>query len=258
MEYKTIILEKDNSICRVFLNRPEALNSLDMVMRAELNDCLDVIANDTEIRAMVLTGKGRAFCAGSDITTLQQEFQPLAGRKRLKDLHAWLKKLINLEIPVIAAVNGAAVGAGFNLALACDIVIASEKAKFCQSFLKIGLVPDSAGLYVLPRIVGLAKAKELMFTAKMIDSSEAKNLGLVNQVLPEAELITAANSLAQELANGPTGAIGLTKRILNISLSSDLESILEFEACAQDVCFRTENFEEGKRAFFEKRKPIFK
>ena len=258
MEYKTIVIEKEKCVCRVFLNRPDSLNALDMGMRAELSDCIDEVANDPEIRAMILSGKGRAFCAGGDITTMQQEFQPLAGRKRLKDLHAWLKKLINLEIPVIAAVNGAAIGAGFNLALACDIVIASEKAKFCQSFLKIGLVPDSAGLYVLPRIVGLAKAKELMFTAKMIDSSEAKNLGLVNQVLPEAELLTVANSLAQELANGPTGAIGLTKRILNLSLSSDLESILELEACAQDLCFRTENFEEGKRAFFEKRKPVFK
>lgn len=258
MEYKTLIVEKENNICRVFLNRPESLNALDFEIRAEINDVLDVIAGDQDIRAMILSGSGRAFCAGGDITTMQQEFKPMQVRRRLKNLHVWLKKLINLEIPVIAAVNGAAFGAGFSLVLACDIVIAAEKAKFSQSFVKIGLVPDTAGIYVLPRIVGLAKAKELMFTAKTLDANEAKSLGLVSQVVPDSELMATCNKLASELAQGATGTLGLTKRLLNLSLSSDLESILELEAFAQDVCFRTDNFAEGKKAFFEKRKPEFK
>ncbi|WP_165613245.1 enoyl-CoA hydratase/isomerase family protein [Desulfofundulus thermosubterraneus] len=251
-------MEREESVCRVFLNKPESLNALDLEMRAELSDIIEAVRSDPKIKAMIISGKGRAFCAGGDIKSMQQPFKPLDGRKRLKELHRWLTNLIHLPIPVIAAVNGIAAGAGCNLALASDIIIASVDAKFAQSFVKVGLIPDTGGLYFLPRLIGLNRAKELMFTGRMIDAQEAKEIGLVNKVVEADKLLPMASQLAFELANGATNAIALTKRILNLSLNSDLESVLEFEALAQDICFGTEHFIEGRNAFLEKRKPVFK
>lgn len=256
--YTTLNVIKKGRVLTVFFNRPETRNALDMEMRYELSDLISRVSQDASIGAMVLTGNGKAFCSGGDLKTMQTPFPTLAGRRRLKDLHDWLKKLVNLEIPVLAAINGYATGAGFNLALACDIRIASETAEFSQSFVKVGLVPDSAGLYYLPRLVGLAKAKELMFTGKMIGVHEAKELGLLNQVVEAEKLLEVTEQLAVELANGPKAALALTKRILNLSETSNLEEILEFEAMAQDICYNTPEFEEGKKAFFEKRSPNFK
>lgn len=258
VEYKTLILEEQDQVLKITLNRPESRNALDMEMREELSEVLDSVSKNPDIRVLILTGNGKAFCAGGDIKTMQVPFPPLAGRKRLKDLHVWLKTLINLEIPVIAAVNGVAAGAGCNLALACDMIIASREAKFIQSFVKVGLVPDAAGLYFLPRLIGLSKAKELMFTGKAIDAREAESLGLVNKVVAAEQVGPVTEKLAKELAQGSGKAIALTKRILNLSLSSDLETVLEFEAIAQDICFGTPDFVEGQKAFLEKRKPVFK
>jgi len=257
-KYKTLLVEKTNGVLKVSFNRPEMRNALDMDMRAELKQLLAAVSEDPQIRVLILTGSGKAFCAGGDIRTMEIPFPDLAGRKRLKDLHVWLKNLINLEIPVIAAVNGVAAGAGCSLAMACDVIFAAEDPRFIHSFIKVGLVPDSASLYFLPRLVGLPRAKELMFSGRTIDASEALRIGLVNRVVPTGQLMQAAEELARELARGASKAIALTKRFLNLSMSSDLESVLELEALGQDICFGTEDFAEGMGAFLEKRKPVFK
>lgn len=257
-KYKTLLVDRADGVLKVSFNRPEMRNALDLDMRAELKQLLASVSGDPQIRVLILTGCGKAFCAGGDIRTMEIPFPDLAGRKRLKDLHVWLKDLINLEIPVIAAVNGVAAGAGCSLAMACDLIIASEEAKFLYSFVKVGLIPDAASIYFLPRLVGLPRAKELMFSGKMIDASEALNIGLVNRVVPAEHLMPAVEKLASELARGASKAIALTKRFLNLSMSSDLESVLELEALGQDICFGTEDFSEGMGAFLEKRKPVFK
>jgi len=257
-EYKSLLVEKSSSVLKVRLNRPESRNALGMEMGAELKKVLGSLSEDPQIRALILTGVGEACGAGGDIKAMQASLPDLAGRKRLKDFHGWLKTLINLEIPVIAAVNGVAAGAGCSLAMACDLIFAAEDARFIHSFIKVGLIPDGGSLYFLPRLVGLPRAKELMFSGRMIDASEALAIGLVNKVVPADQLMPTAEDLAGELAQGAGKAIALTKRLLNLSMSSDLESILEFEALGQDICFGTEDFGEGKKAFLEKRKPLFK
>ncbi|MBI4965047.1 MAG: enoyl-CoA hydratase/isomerase family protein [Desulfomonile tiedjei] len=257
-EYKYLLFEKSDRVAKIIFNRPESRNALGMEMREDLREVLGLVREDPEIRALILTGAGKSFCAGGDIRTMKYPMPELAGRKRLKDFHIWLNTLINLEIPVIAAVNGVAAGAGCSLAMACDLIITTEESRFSVSFGKIGLIPDGGILYFLPRLVGLNRAKELMFTGRWVDASEALAIGLVNEVVPPEQLIPRAEELAGELARGAGKALALTKRLLNLSMSSDLETILEFEALGQDICFGTEDFVEGSKAFLEKRKPEFK
>ncbi|WP_206811564.1 enoyl-CoA hydratase/isomerase family protein [Paradesulfitobacterium ferrireducens] len=255
----SIILERSGRICTLYLNKPNTRNALDFHMREELSEALDSIATDPSIRVLILSGKGSAFCAGGDLRSMDHKFNPFEGRQRLKTTqHTWLKKLIELEIPVIAAVNGVAAGAGFNLAIACDLVVAAEEAKFIQSFIKVGLVPDAGGLYYLPRLVGLHKAKELMFSGGIIEAREAERLGIVNTVVPGNELMAYAQEKAAELSQLPMNALALIKKMLNLSLESNLDTMLELEAMAQDLCFASEDFVEGRKAFFDKRKPKFK
>jgi len=256
-EYKSLLLEKSGKVLKISLNKPESRNALNMEMRVDLKKVMGSLCEDPQIRALILTGVGKAFCAGGDLRTMQVPMPDLAGRKRLKDLHGWLNTLINLEIPVIAAVNGVAAGAGCSLAMACDLIVAAEDARFVFSVVKLGLIPDGGSLYFLPRLVGLPRAKELMFSGRVIEASEALAIGLVNKVVPADQLMPTVEELAGELAQGAGKAIALTKRLLNLSMSSDLESILEFEALGQDICFGTEDFGEGRKAFLEKRKPVF-
>lgn len=204
-----------------------------------------------------MTGSGRAFCAGGDISTMQAGAGPFAGRERLKKVHGIITGLLRMEKPVIAAVNGYAVGAGCNLALACDIIIAAESAKFGQAFVNIGLVTDMGGAYLLPRAVGLHKAKELCFTGQNIEAREAERIGLVNRVVPDAELESTVKALAGKLAKAPTKAIALAKELLNKSFETNLYALLEFESFAQSTAFQTEDFKEGAAAFLEKREPHF-
>lgn len=255
--YESLELEKKNGITLIYLNRPKVLNALDMVMRKELICLMDELEKDEMTRVIVLAGKGRAFCAGGDINTMKG-FKPNDGRKRLHYIHRLIKKMISMEKPIIAAVHGYAVGAGWNLALACDMVVATKDAKFCQSFVKVGLIPDCGGMFILPRLVGLSKAKELMLTAKTISAEEAYSLGLVNQIVEEEELLDKVTEIAKQLANGPSIALGICKTILNRSMELDLDQLLEYEAFGQDLCMMTEDFEEGLKAFKEKRKPQFK
>jgi len=246
---------------RITFNRPDVLNALDREMGKEIGSAVLEIRDDPEVRCVILTGAGRAFCAGGDIKGMLSGFSSSSPNERrvgLKNTHRWLTELINLDKPVIACVNGFAVGAGMSLAMAADIIIAAENAKFAQSFVGIGLAPDLGGSYLLPRLIGLNKAKELTFTGEMIDAHTAQRLGIVNQVVPSAELENVTWHLALRLAQGPTKAIGLAKAMLNRSFETDLATFLDSEASYQFLCAGTEDFREGVQAFIEKRKPQFK
>ncbi|KJS46744.1 MAG: hypothetical protein VR66_23680 [Peptococcaceae bacterium BRH_c23] len=239
------------------MNIPESLNALNINMREEMLEALLAAEKDDEVRVVVITGRGRAFCSGGDIKAMNKEFTPAEGRARMQKVGRLIKCINGMNKLVIAAVNGPAIGAGCNLALACDFIIAAEEATFGQPFGRLGLVPDLGGLYYLPRRVGLAKAKELIFTWQIIDAREAERIGLVNWVVPLSDLDTEVKKLAEKLVKGPALANGLAKGIINRSLESTLDQILEEEAYAQGLCFMSQDFQEGVRAFLEKRKPNF-
>jgi 2-(1,2-epoxy-1,2-dihydrophenyl)acetyl-CoA isomerase len=260
-QYDTLLCEVAERVATVTLNRPAALNAFSGTMQRELAALIPQLAADDAVRSVILTGAGRAFCAGGDIKEMEgpADARPLAGRNKLhRMLTTVLMPLVRLEKPVIAAVNGAAVGAGMNLALAADIVLVAEPAVLSQAFVKVGLVPDTGGLYLLTRQVGLNRAKELCFTGRMLSAREALELGLVNRVLPANELMPAAIALARDLARGATAAIGLTKSLLNLAGTATLEEMAEFESYALAVALSTEDHREGVRAFREKRPPVFR
>lgn len=257
MENKAVILELKNNILVITLNKPKSLNALDDDIKRELMQAMEEAHNNSDIKAVVITGEGRAFSAGGDLNSLALVSSASQGRERIKKLHDLIYKFVNLEKPIIAAVNGYAVGAGCNLALACDIILASNKAKFSEIFSKVGLIPDAGGLYFLPRLVGPMKAKELVFTAQMIEAEEAKRIGLVNRIVDEENLLPEAMELAEQLAKGPSKAIGLAKALINQSMGWDLNTLLESEALAQGICMNTDDFKEGVKAFQEKREPKF-
>jgi 2-(1,2-epoxy-1,2-dihydrophenyl)acetyl-CoA isomerase len=260
MPYEFIVVDAAAGVMVITLNRPGVLNSFNAQMARELRAALDDSRVDKSVRAVMITGAGRAFCAGQDLSEV-----PAGNEGEAFDLGATVRATYNpviksirkLEIPVICAVNGVAAGAGANLALACDIVFASETASFIQSFAKVGLIPDSGGTFFLPRIVGLPRATAMMLTAEKIDARRAYEIGMVYRVCSADTLHTEALTLATELAGMPTRGLGLTKRALNASLSNDLEAQLELEADLQREAGRTHDFGEGVRAFLEKRKPNF-
>ena len=261
MDYSTIILTKQSGVALIKLNRPEALNAFSHAMSSELYSAVMEISEDQEVRCVILSGAGRAFCAGGDVKEMLSEFHTLSSEQRrgvAQKAQLVITELINLNKPVIASVNGFAVGAGMSLAMAADIIVAEENAKFAQAFVGIGLVPDMAGSYLLPRLVGMNRAKELIFTGETIDAHAAKRLGIVNQVVSAEELETATWQLAYRLAQGPTKAIGLAKAMLNKSFETDLATFLDIESSYQSLCGDTDDFQEGVQAFKEKRKAQFK
>ncbi len=255
-----VLIETSAGVMKITLNRPEVLNSFNAQMARELHAALERAASDRSVRAVVLTGAGRAFCAGQDLSEVPE---PSGGA--MIDLGATVRATYNpvirairsLEVPVVCSVNGVAAGAGANLALACDIVLASEHASFIQSFAKVGLVPDSGGTFFLPRIVGLPRATALMMTGEKISALRAYEIGMVHRVCAADALDQETMTLAKELAAMPTRGLGLTKRALNASLTNDLESQLDLEADLQRDAGRTRDFVEGVSAFLEKRKPVF-
>jgi len=255
MSYKTIILDKRDSIAKITFNLPDQMNFLDLVMREELKDALVDIGNDSATKVVILTGAGKAFIAGSDIKTMEGLTAP-AARDRLKNVQKLIHLMTELEKPIIAAVNGFATGAGLHIALASDMIIASDRAKFREAFVMIGLIPDLAGFYFLPLRVGLPRAKELMLTGRLFDAQEALSMGLVNRVVPHEDLEREVTALAGTLAEGPTRAYGMIKSALN-QWPLSLPAFLELEANLQSVAFATRDFDEGRRAFIEKRKPKF-
>lgn len=257
MNFKAIQLEHQDGIALVTLNRPEALNALNDQMEEDLTRAFQIVQEDSRIRSLVMTGAGRGFCAGGDIKEMGK-YTALEMKEKLQKIHRFLLTFLNLEKPVIVGVNGVAAGAGFSLALCSDILIVSESAKFTAAFVKVGLVPDYGGLYLLPRLVGLSRAKEIFFTGRMISAMEAKEMGFVNQVVPSEDVLRTAMEKAKELAHGPLVAIGLMKRILNRSLDLDFLTICDQEALAQGICCQTEDHREGISAFLEKKNPNFK
>ena len=255
---ETLLYDVSEGVATVTFNRPDVLNATNDQFYKELSVLIRTIADDTAIRCVVLTGAGRGFCSGADVKSMNPDMTVLDRRKRHRGiLHDVLYPLVNLEKPVIAAVNGAAVGAGFNIALAADIIIASEAAVFSQIFARLALVPDLGGMYLLTRLVGLNKAKELCFTAKKISAAEAHALGIVNHVVAPDKLLAEARKLAIEIAAGPPTALSMMKTLLNRSSTSTLEQMLEFESYAQTVAYVTPEHREGVMAFREKRPPNF-
>ena len=257
MEETAVLLAVEDGIATITLNRPTAMNSLNQELTTDLAAALAAVRCDPTVRVAVLTGNGKAFCAGGDLNYLAGLDTPAACRDFISQAGANVESILNLEKPIIAMVNGVAAGAGFNIALACDLVFCASTAKFAQSFSKVGLVPDCGGLFLLPRLVGLHKAKELMFTADLIDATQALGLGLVNQVVEPAELADATYKFARRLAAGAPLALGMIKKMVNRSDSLDLPSVLACEADLQTICMQTADYREGVTAFKEKRAPRF-
>lgn len=260
MAGKYVLSVREESLFIITLNRPEKLNALNESMRGELLAALDSAA-ESDARAVIVTGAGRAFCSGGDIgymAELRSNNDVDRFRLLLELGRRVIAKLRSMEKPVIAAVNGPAAGAGMNLALACDIRIASDRASFTASFTRIGLHPDWGGTYFLPRAIGLASANELIFSAATIDAHEAERIGLVNRVVSHEKLMPSVKELAAKIAENAPTAIALAKRSMQQNLHRDLESALAAEFEAQIRCFLSQDAEEGFAAFLEKRAPTFK
>lgn len=257
MSYKAILVDRTDGVATVSFNRPEARNALDVTMREELATALDELEADGAIRVVILTGAGGHFSAGGDVKSMTRRHTAAEGRARVEMLNRFVLRLFNFPKPTIAMVDGFAVGAGCNIALGCDLVIASDRARFGEVFAKIALVPDGGGTWLLPRLVGLARAKELVFTADIIDAARALELGLVNRVVPAAALEATTRELAARIASGPPHTLALAKSLLNRSATMDLAGSLELEAHAQAQAITSEDHAEGVRAFLEKRPPKF-
>lgn len=253
----TIRFEQRDALAIVTLDRPDRLNALNVEMREQLGTVFEQAGRDASVRAVLLQASGKAFCASGDVTTMG-DFTAASGRERLKLAHRMVRNLANIEKPVIAAVRGAVAGIGWSMALACDMVIASETARFSQVFRNVGLVPDGGAVYFLTQHLGAMRAKELVYTGRRIDAEEARALGLVTRVVADDALDAAGFDLAQELAQGPTFALGTAKKMFKLMHQPDLETLLDAEAWAQGVALLSEDHQEGVRAFLEKRKPVFK
>ncbi|EKN66952.1 Enoyl-CoA hydratase/isomerase [Neobacillus bataviensis LMG 21833] len=256
MDFDYLLIEKIGNIQIIRLNEPNKRNALVIEMRKELFRAFSQAEQDEDIKTIILTGEGKAFSAGGDLSTIRKS-KPLETIKRLQSSHPLIMKMVEMEKPIIAAVNGAAAGAGFSLALLCDVIFASEQAFFVQSFVNIGLIPDFAAMHFLPMLVGPHKAKELMFMGERISAEEAHRIGIVNRVVPVETLLAEAIEFAEKLAKKPPISVGMTKKIMNQHINRDLKVLLELEAQGQDLCSQTEDFKEGVNAFFEKREPNF-
>ncbi|MGW0598497.1 enoyl-CoA hydratase/isomerase family protein [Streptomyces sp. NPDC002776] len=251
----------DNGVCRITLNRPEVLNALTPDQRERLIDLLAEASADAAVGAVVLTGTGRGFCAGADLRGATATGDRIPGDvARMLRLGAQrlTTAVLDCEKPVIAAVNGTAAGLGAHLAFACDLVLAAESARFIEVFVRRGLVPDGGGAYLLPRLVGPQRAKELMFFGDALTAADAERLGLVNRVVPDAELENTAHTWAERLATGPTRTLALTKQLVNASLDTDRAAAFAAEAAAQEINMTTQDAQEGVTSFAERRSPVFR
>ena len=254
--YETVLAETQDGVRVLTLNRPDVLNAVNAQMGRELLQGLRDAERAAEVRCVLLAASGRGFCAGADLR------EQVPGRTSLGDLlreryNGIVLRMRTMEKPVIAAINGVAAGAGCNLALAADLRVASERATFIEVFSRVGLIPDSGGTWLLPRLVGVGRALEMMFFADPMDALTAERLGLVNRVVPHDDLMAQTKEWAARLAAGPTRAYGLIKRGVNRALALDLEGALEYEAHLQEVAGRTEDHREGVAAFLAKRTPQY-
>ncbi len=251
----------DGQVAYLTLNRPEALNALTPAQRDRLIQLFGEASADPDVRAVVLTGTGRGFCAGADLRGGAGAGERVAGdvaRMIREGAQRLVAAVLDCEKPVIAAVNGTAAGLGVHLALACDLVLAAESARFIEVFVRRGLVPDGGGAYLLPRLVGPRRAKELMFFGDALSAPDAERLGLVNRVVPDGELDKTARAWAARLAGGPTRALALTKQLVNASLDSDRGTAFAAEAAAQEINMTTADAQEGVASFVERRSPEYR
>jgi 2-(1,2-epoxy-1,2-dihydrophenyl)acetyl-CoA isomerase len=257
-ETLTILTACADGVATLTLNRPEARNALNMTMRRDLEVALAQLDEDRDVRVVVVRGAGEHFCAGGDVKLMRDHPMTAAeGQSRVEAINRAILALARLRVPTIAMVDGAAAGAGCNLALACDLVVASDRARFGELFARIGLIPDAGGTFFLPRRVGLARAKELVFTANIIDAREAERIGLVNRVVPAAALEAETYALARRIADGPPRVLAAAKALLDRAAGLDLQSALHWEALTQGEMIAAADHREGLRAFFEKRPPRF-
>lgn len=256
MSQQDLIVRQEGNILVITLNRPEALNAFSPDMIQELLDALEFAKSNEEIRAVLLSGAGRAFSAGGDVKRMGQA-TPVATYDHIGRLNELILTMSEVDVPIVAAVHGYAAGAGVCLAMACDNILAADDSKFVLSFSKVGLISDGGGLFFLPRTIGLYRAKEVLFTAEPIAAATALQWGMVNRLYPADQLFEEAMNYAKKLAEGPSRAIGMIKRIANKALLSDLGDILEAERTTQAMIQSTEDHKEGVRAFVEKRLPNF-
>ena len=261
-QYETIQYEVREAFCTITLNRPEVFNAFNEAMTADLLAGLKAAEKDESIRAVIITGAGRAFCSGQDLKDLKEHYVdgyvPVLGERLLKGYNPAILKMRTMEKPIIAAINGVAAGAGCSLALAADLRVMAEGATLIEVFVNVGLIPDCGSTYTLPRLVGMGKAFELCSTGEKVGAKEALRLGLTNKVAADDALLGQAEELARRLAKLPTRAIGLTKRLLNQSFDNTLKEQLRAEAFLQETAGQTADHFEGVRAFIEKRKPKFR
>jgi 2-(1,2-epoxy-1,2-dihydrophenyl)acetyl-CoA isomerase len=258
--YQFIIVERLGGVEKITLNRPDVLNSFTLAMSRELREVLAAARGDKSVRAILITGAGRGFCAGQDLSDVPQAVEGKLdlGATVRQTYNPLIELIRKIEKPIVCAVNGVAAGAGANLAIACDIVIASETASFIQSFSKLGLVPDSGGTFILPRAIGWPMATALMMLGDKITANQAAEMGMIYKVVPGITLDSEAMNLATHLAAMPTKGLGYTKRLLNASKGNNLQEQLELEEQMQAEAGRTSDFDEGLAAFHEKRKPEFR
>ncbi len=248
--YSTILTEKKEGVGIITFNRPEAYNAFNLAMRVELLQALEEMEKDEEIKVIILTAAGdKSFCAGGDIKEQAAGFDVYSGRQRVRNGNRTLMKMLKMDKPIICAVNGFAIGVGANLALASDIAIAAEGAKFSEIYINIGFIPDFGGVHLLPRLVGLARAKELVLTGRMVEAQEAKEIGLISQVVPRAELMSTAFEIARTMAKRSALALALDKDLLNRSLDLDLATNLELEEFAMGMCFQSEEHKQAVKDF---------
>ena len=243
---------------KITLNRPEKYHSFVREMALQLQEILDNCTKDKAVRAILITSTGKAFCAGQDLGEATDPNGPNLAQIVQEHYNPIIRKIRNIEKPVVAAVNGVAAGAGASIALACDIVVACENATFIQAFSKIGLIPDSGGTYFLPRLVGIQKAAALMMTAEPVSAKDAVDMGMIYKAFSDEDFEQESWKLVSKLAIMPTKGLGLTKRLLNASYSNNLEQQLEMEDQCQTIAGNSADFKEGVQAFLEKRKPNFK
>jgi len=258
---QALLIENDGAVRSLRLNRPDVLNAFNDDLLGALGKAVREAEKDKTVRCLVITGAGRGFSAGQDLAAVSERFKsaaPVELGAHLRDhYNPIIARIRALEKPVIAAVNGVAAGAGCSLALACDLRIAAESASFIEAFINVGLVPDSGSTFMLPRLVGVARAMELAVTGRKVKADEALQIGLVNRVVPDAELTAETIKLARQLASLPTRTIGLTKRAINAAWTNDLDTQLDYEAMLQTTAGQTRDHREGVAAFLEKRSPNF-
>ena len=259
--YQHLLIQQDGGVLTITMNRPEVLNAFNNAMLAELTEAVEAAAQDESVRCVVLTGAGRAFGSGQDLRSLAGGRASGATGKmseHLQKYHRVVLAIHNMPKPVVAAVHGHAAGISCNIALACDMRIAADDARFIEAFARIGLVPDGGGGYFLPRLIGVGKAMEMAMLADEMSGPEAERIGLVNKCVPLAEFQAATSALAQRLANGPTRAYGLIKKLIYTSAESDLQTSLHLEGELQDMALETEDHQNAVAAFLQKRLPEYK